>query len=69
MGRFVVANFSEGIGIYLLIALTSYAFSYYRRYREGQAYDWAPAGVPEGRAGAGGNAAAPRNPVEAETPA
>ena len=36
MGRFVVANFSEGIGIYLLIALTSYALSYYRRYREGQ---------------------------------
>jgi two-component system LytT family sensor kinase len=36
MGRFVVGNFSEGIGIYLLIALTSYAFSYYRRYREGQ---------------------------------
>ncbi len=34
--RFVIANFSEGIGIYLLIALTSYAFSYYRRYREGQ---------------------------------
>ena len=37
MGRFVVANFSEGIGMYLLIALTSYAFSYYRRFREGQA--------------------------------
>lgn len=36
MVRFVVANFSEGIGIYLLIALMSYAFSYYRRYREGQ---------------------------------
>ncbi|MGI8733219.1 MAG: sensor histidine kinase [Pyrinomonadaceae bacterium] len=36
MGRFVVANFSEGIGIYLLIALTSYALNYYRRYREGQ---------------------------------
>jgi signal transduction histidine kinase len=36
MTRFVVANFSEGIGIYLLIALTSYAFGYYRRYREGQ---------------------------------
>lgn len=34
--NFVVANFSEGIGIYLLIALTSYAYSYYRRYREGQ---------------------------------
>ena len=33
---FVVSNFSEGIGIYLLIALTSYAYSYYRRYREGQ---------------------------------
>jgi two-component system, LytTR family, sensor kinase len=36
MGRFVVANFSEGIGIYMLIALSSYAFSYYRRYRESQ---------------------------------
>ncbi len=36
MGRFVVANFSEGIGIYLLIAITHYAFSYYRRFREGQ---------------------------------
>jgi two-component system LytT family sensor kinase len=33
---FVVSNFSEGIGIYLLIALTSYAYSYYHRYREGQ---------------------------------
>jgi two-component system LytT family sensor kinase len=36
MGRFVLANFSEGIGIYMLIALTSYAIGYYRRYREGQ---------------------------------
>ncbi|HVQ36055.1 MAG TPA: histidine kinase, partial [Pyrinomonadaceae bacterium] len=36
MARFVVANFSEGIGIYLLIALISYAFNYYWRYREGQ---------------------------------
>ncbi|HEV7746605.1 MAG TPA: histidine kinase [Pyrinomonadaceae bacterium] len=36
LSRFVVANFSEGIGIYLLIALTSYAYDYYRRYREGQ---------------------------------
>jgi len=36
MSRFVVANFSEGIGIYMLIALTSYAYSYYSRYREGQ---------------------------------
>lgn len=34
--RFVIGNFSEAIGIYLLIALTSYAYSYYRRYREGQ---------------------------------
>lgn len=36
MGRFVLANFSEGIGIYMLIALTSYAFNYYRRYHEGR---------------------------------
>jgi len=36
MSRFVVANFSEGIGIYMLIALTSYAYGYYTRYREGQ---------------------------------
>ncbi|HEV7682058.1 MAG TPA: histidine kinase [Pyrinomonadaceae bacterium] len=36
LGRFVLANFSEGIGIYLLIALTSYAYDNYRRYREGQ---------------------------------
>jgi two-component system, LytTR family, sensor kinase len=34
--NFVIGNFSEGIGIYLLIALTSYAYNYYRRYREGQ---------------------------------
>jgi len=34
--RFVVSNFSEGIGIYLLIALFSYAFRYYWQYREGQ---------------------------------
>jgi sensor histidine kinase YesM len=34
--RFVIGNFSEGIGIYLLIALTGYAFSYYRRYRQGE---------------------------------
>jgi sensor histidine kinase YesM len=34
--NFVVANFSEGMGIYLLIALTSYALRYYRQYREGQ---------------------------------
>lgn len=33
---FVVSNFSEGIGIYLLIALTSYAYGYYSRYREGK---------------------------------
>jgi signal transduction histidine kinase len=34
--RFVIGNFSEAIGIYMLIALTSYAVSYYSRYREGQ---------------------------------
>jgi signal transduction histidine kinase len=33
---FVVSNFSEGIGIYMLIALSSYAYSYYTRFREGQ---------------------------------
>ena len=36
ISNFVIGNFSEGIGIYLLIALTSYAYSYYRRFREGQ---------------------------------
>ncbi|MBA2528099.1 MAG: histidine kinase [Pyrinomonadaceae bacterium] len=34
--RFVIGNFSEAIGIYLLISLTGYAFSYYTRFREGQ---------------------------------
>ena len=34
--NFVIGNFTEGIGIYLLIALMSYAYSYYQRYREGQ---------------------------------
>jgi signal transduction histidine kinase len=34
--RFVIGNFSEGIGMYLLIGLTGYAFSYYRRYRQGE---------------------------------
>jgi two-component system LytT family sensor kinase len=34
--RFVIANFTEAIGIYMLIALTGYAFSYYRRFSEGQ---------------------------------
>ena len=34
--NFVVGNFTEGIGIYLLIALLSYAYNYYQRYREGQ---------------------------------
>jgi signal transduction histidine kinase len=36
LARFVVGNFSEGIGMYLLIALVGYAFSYYQRYREGE---------------------------------
>ncbi len=34
--RFVVENFSEGMGIYLLIAFAGYAFSYYLRYRQGE---------------------------------
>jgi len=34
--RFVVGNFSEGVGMYLLIALIAYSFGYYRRYREGE---------------------------------
>lgn len=34
--RFVIANFSEGIGIYMLVTLISYSLSYYRRFREGQ---------------------------------
>ena len=34
--RFVISNFSEGIGIYLLIALSYYAYNYYQRYREGR---------------------------------
>ncbi len=36
MGRFIVGNFSEAIGVYLLIALAAYAFSYYRRYQQGE---------------------------------
>jgi two-component system, LytTR family, sensor kinase len=34
--RFVVENFSEGIGIYLLIAIITYAISYYHRFRKGE---------------------------------
>ena len=34
--RFVIGNFSEAIGIYLMIALASYAYSFYNRYREGR---------------------------------
>jgi two-component system LytT family sensor kinase len=34
--RFVIQNFSEGIGIYLLIAIITYAVSYYNRYRKGE---------------------------------
>jgi two-component system, LytTR family, sensor kinase len=34
--RFVINNFTEAIGIYMLIALSGYAFSYYRRFREVQ---------------------------------
>jgi len=36
LSNFVINNFTEAIGIYMLIALTGYASSYYRRFREGQ---------------------------------
>jgi sensor histidine kinase YesM len=34
--RFAVNNFTEGLGVYLLVAFLSYAYSYYQRYREGE---------------------------------
>ena len=34
--RFAVGNYTEGMGTYLLVAVLSYAYSYYRRYREGE---------------------------------
>ena len=34
--RFAVNNYTEGMGIYLLIALLAYAYSYYHRYRQGE---------------------------------
>jgi sensor histidine kinase YesM len=36
MTGFILENFSEGTGTYLLIILASYAFSYYQRYRQGE---------------------------------
>jgi two-component system, LytTR family, sensor kinase len=36
MTRFVVGNFSEAVGMYLLIALAGYAFNYYKCYRQGE---------------------------------
>jgi glycosyl transferase family 2 len=43
-------------------------FAARRRYRDGQAYDWAPAVPPAAAAGAAGSQP-PRHPAEAETPA
>lgn len=34
--RFAINNFSEGMGVYLLIALLMHAYSYYQRYRQGE---------------------------------
>ena len=34
--RFILNNFSEGVGIYLLVSLISYAFTYYNRSRQGE---------------------------------
>jgi sensor histidine kinase YesM len=34
--RFAVSNYTEGMGIYLLIAFLAYAYNYYQRYRQGE---------------------------------
>lgn len=34
--RFAVGNYTEGMGVYLLIVFLSYAYSYYQRYRQGE---------------------------------
>ena len=34
--RFAVSNYTEGMGIYLLIVFLAYAYSYYQRYRQGE---------------------------------
>ncbi len=34
--RFAVSNYSEAMGIYLLVASLAYAYSYYQRYRQGE---------------------------------
>lgn len=34
--RHALNNYTEGMGIYLLIAFLAYAYSYYRRYRQGE---------------------------------
>jgi sensor histidine kinase YesM len=34
--RFAVGNYTEGMGVYLLVAFLAYAYSYYQRYRQGE---------------------------------
>ena len=34
--RFAVSNYTEGMGVYLLIAFLALAYSYYQRYRQGE---------------------------------
>jgi two-component system LytT family sensor kinase len=34
--RFAVSNYTEGMGVYLLLMFLSYAYSYYQRYRQGE---------------------------------
>jgi two-component system LytT family sensor kinase len=34
--RFVVSNYTEGMGVYLLLMFLSYAYNYYQRYRQGE---------------------------------
>lgn len=34
--RFAVSNYSEGMGVYLLLMFLAYAYNYYQRYRQGE---------------------------------
>jgi two-component system, LytTR family, sensor kinase len=34
--RFAVSNYTEGMGVYLLIVFLSYAYNYYQRFRQGE---------------------------------
>jgi two-component system, LytTR family, sensor kinase len=34
--RFAISNYTEGMGVYLLLVLLAYAYNYYQRYRQGE---------------------------------